>query len=150
MSVHLSPPGTSASHCECCEHKVVGRGRSRLICSTVSSSLKLHATAAQPPVRDPSQVWNSPVPTQQERDKDTREATAEPREIHATLGAGVNENESREKESISAPSIGPLTLHQLTSYTTTAEEGFTYKHLCMHTEHVRGEPLTAVAKMMIQ
>lgn len=72
-------------------------------------------------------------PTQQERDKDTREATAEPGEIHATLGAGVNENESRENESISAPSIGPLTLHQLTSYTTTAEEGFTYKHLCMHT-----------------
>lgn len=36
----------------------------------------------------------------------------EPGEIQATLGTGDNEKETRENESISTPSMDPLTLHQ--------------------------------------
>lgn len=99
-----------------------------------------HQSFPPPPPEILAQVWDSPcypfphAVKQQGRNKDTWEAAAEPGEIHATLGMGVNENECWEKESISTPSTGPLTLHQLTSYTTEEqieEEGFTYKHLCM-------------------
>lgn len=62
----------------------------------------------------------------------TWEAAGEAGEIHATLGTGDNENESRENESISTPSTGPLTLHKHPTYTRGKWPGFINKHLCWH------------------
>lgn len=79
----------------------------------------------------PASVWDSPCHLSPDRGKrqggkrDTREAAGEPGEIHATLGTGVNEKESGENESISTPSMGPLTLHQHPTYTGGTCPGFT-------------------------
>lgn len=66
-----------------------------------------------------------------------------PEEIHATLGKGVNESRTGENESISAPSMGPLTQHQCPMRTHTREESTLHLHTPAqeYSEHVQGAPL---------
>lgn len=126
-SVHLSPPDTSASHCEYCEHKMGERGRGR-------SELKIWYDCPVPlQLRSiiPAKIWDSPS----HLSPGGQTAGIEGQHMGGCGGdlerymlpweQVIIKNESWEHKSISTPSTGPLTPHQHPTNTRGEWPGFT-------------------------